>query len=272
MVNGRWVGDSLTVRADYSPGHCRLRTINYRACVQRRFFVFLGDSTLRNVFFCVARAVLNVTDTGSVRQSSQLEALAPKWAAAPGKKVSDWQRKEGNLVTREEHNPVYFAWASHMEQPPPELPEFLAAFERWRSRLGHTDLPITVLWSLGAHAPGVNVSALYPEVLRYGRQFKEWMNRTGSEVFHINAKAVRKLVKGQTMASYLHPAYNNPRIHAKNVLAAELLRPFGIPTIDVFNPTLAYWTNWEFVQDGIHYKDWVDTVLRDIIFQTLCPS
>ena len=31
---------------------------------------------------------------------------------------------------------------------------------------------ITVLWTMGAHSPGVNISVLYDEVHKYGKQFQ----------------------------------------------------------------------------------------------------
>ena len=149
---------TLVRRADFYPHACALRPVDYRGCLARQFVVVLGDSTLRNMYYALARRVLNATDTGSKPETPALHELSPRWGAA-----HRWRRRQ-NRFTRRLKNPVYFAWAANADERAPPLREFFRSFEQWRVHFKHP-MPITLLWSMGAHAPGMNISVTYAEVL-----------------------------------------------------------------------------------------------------------
>ena len=49
------------------------------------------------------------------------------------------------MVTERKKNPVYISWASHLEQAPPPMPEFLASFEKWRDHLGRSHVDVVAV-------------------------------------------------------------------------------------------------------------------------------
>ena len=98
----------------------------------------------------------------------------------------------------------------------------------------------------------------------YARELSAWVAATGNKVWHLSMKAVQGWGRSAV------PGWNNARIAAKNAVAAHVLRAHGIDTIDLFHPTLAYWPDWEFSPDAIHYKDWVDSILLDLVAQFVC--
>eukprot|EP00997_Jenningsia_sp_PLL12_P009851 NODE_690_length_1509_cov_108.136986_g569_i0.p1 GENE.NODE_690_length_1509_cov_108.136986_g569_i0~~NODE_690_length_1509_cov_108.136986_g569_i0.p1 ORF type:complete len:375 (+),score=61.44 NODE_690_length_1509_cov_108.136986_g569_i0:49-1125(+) len=138
--------ETLVRRADFIPTRCSPRPVDYMQCVSKRFVVFLGDSTMRNIYYSLARLLLNVTHTGSQHETHHLWNVSPRWSGA-----NSWSKKH-NHYTMNYKNPVYFAWASHTEDRAPSLPSYFSSIASWKEQAlsqfaGSCDLIVLVTMS-----------------------------------------------------------------------------------------------------------------------------
>eukprot|EP00668_Euglena_longa_P029972 GGOE01037363.1.p1 GENE.GGOE01037363.1~~GGOE01037363.1.p1 ORF type:complete len:526 (+),score=109.70 GGOE01037363.1:84-1661(+) len=247
--------------ADFYPAHCTVMPVAVRQCLQAQFLVFIGDSTLRNLYLMTGARY------GSGRTRLAPDALRNLSAAWPPD--HPWPR-HGNALFDVVPNPVYFSWVSDTTHRAPTLPDILAAAERWQRHLGQAQKPTTVMWLWGAHSPGMNVSTAGAEAFRYASQFRQWQRAGGlgrRRVFHVATKAVRDATKTLTKV------WNNVRIAAKNAVIARVVSEVAsIPTIDLFHPSLGI-TAWPVhFRDNIHLVKWVNAVLADILLHFVCAD